>query len=701
MKNHFLNLSQLFRLRALLFFFTVGFQVYAQTTVNSLTALLPYLDDDNANVILSAGTYTVDASNISSFGNPVFLFEGSNSTYDFSNVTININTSVLQSFGNTEVNFIKILGNDNIIENLTLTAIGNTAPTKRATSVVMDGRGNKIEGLKLTVRGSYPYGYGDAFGKGSTNVINHKKHSAILVRGESNHLKDCDVTHRAYGHAIFTQAAENPLIEGCYVEGEVRTTDSMLAESGTGSPADNVNFMTVWGYTLPAGYMMSLQEEGIRAYNAGNTVIDGVAYSRGTSNITVRDCTVKFMRGGVTVAQASGTVLVDNVTALGCEQGFSGPSNSTFTNCKGNVKYGPIWGTAYSSDHDFDVDITILTSSNYYNGSKQVAYIGGYDHNMTFRTDITSPDQSFQFKISGSNSAVRNVSSNSTDLTSSNIEINNLTDFPLVLHSDSSGTSGTSCGDITDNGSNNNVGIDSDCDGVSDGVSNFPDPNATYYIENNRWDVRLAANGAEDAYTTTTADTSNNAKWKITASPTTDHYYIDCVGGGSKPRIRTDASTFADMQATSSAGNYTRWELTLLSNDYYLLTTEYQSNFARLRVNSSGLVETVTTSSVGNWAQFKFIEVSSSNKLAPKTRSIEPDNTISFYPVPTFDFINVELSTLVNAKLEIYNMVGQLVFSEKLNKNENRIDISNISAGSYISKIYNDGEVFTKKIIKK
>ena len=366
----------------------------AQTvTVNSLEDLLPYLDDDNADVKLAPGTYTISSVDISegTFSNPLLLFEGSNSTFDFTDVTINVHTFVFQRFGNVGVQEIQILGNNNVLKNLTLADTGDFKPSKSALNILMDGRDNRIEGFHVSTRGSYPYGYGDAFGKGGTNtVIGHKKHSAILIRGLRNHLKNTTVISRTYGHCVFMQAASYPVIEGCYIEGEVRTTDDMLAEAGTGSPADNVNFMTTWGYTLPAGYMMSLQEAGIRAYNGGTTYIDGVEIVRGTDNPTVLNCTIKNTRTGVTLAHATGTKYVEGCTVIGCENGYS-IGSGTVVDCGADAIYGPVFKNTYGSDNGYNADITILPPSfgdTYYNGHDAVAYIGGSNHNLTFKSVI-------------------------------------------------------------------------------------------------------------------------------------------------------------------------------------------------------------------------------------------------------------------------------------------------------------------------
>lgn len=427
--------------------------------VNSLDELKPFLSQDNVNVTLAAGIYTITASDIEEgkFSNPLFLFEGNNSIYDFTGVTINIETEVLQSFGNVDIHELQVVGNNNVLKNLTMVDVGSKRPTKRATNIAMDGANNRIEGFHLTVRGSFPYGYGDAFGKGGKSIIRHYKHSAIVVRGNKSHLKNTTIIHRAYGHAIFMQAASDPIIEGCYVEGEVRSTDDMLAEKGTGSPADKIDFMTVWGYKLPAGYTMSLQEEGIRAYNAGETMINGVEHKRGTNNVTILNCKVKNMRGGVTITHATGTKYVEGCTVIGCERGYAIGSGK-IVNCSGDAQYGALFGVDYSRDRNIEADITVLPSDISRNGSKLLAYIGGQGHKLTFKSAEGDSMQPLDIKISGFNNSIRVFKSkNTNDLTSTNIEINNQTNHPITLAEKSSGTTGESCGKITDFGSDNSV----------------------------------------------------------------------------------------------------------------------------------------------------------------------------------------------------------------------------------------------------
>ncbi|MCL5129590.1 hypothetical protein [Algibacter sp. L4_22] len=443
----------------------------AQTEVNSLKALLPYLDDDHVNVKLKSGVYTITAKDIQNGdfssatvvknrANVLFLFSGNNSVYDFTDVTINVSTEVLSAFPskNEELYEIQIIGNKNILKNLTIADVGsvNNAPTRRATNIVMDGANNRIEGFHITTKGSYPYGYGEAFGKGGKSVINHRKHSSFLVRGYKNHAKNCTIIHRAYGHAMFMQAADWPIIEGCYIEGTMRSTDDMWTEKGTGSDADKVNFKTVFGYNLPKGYMLCLGEEGIRAYNGGETIIDGKQYRRGTSNPTIINCTIKNMRAGVTLTHATGKKYVEGTTAIGCQRGFC-IGTGDIVDCYADTQYGPALGVDYPNDEGMKAEITLLPyDGESYNGSGHAAIIIGKNHKIILRNAVQNADQNLKINIGGDNKTIGNLKKDE-NYSASNIVLHNFTNYPVVLDANSKNNTGVSVGIVTDEGVNNHI----------------------------------------------------------------------------------------------------------------------------------------------------------------------------------------------------------------------------------------------------
>ena len=427
------------------------------TTVYSPEDILDYLDKDDVNIKLAPGTYTINAAEVvSTFGTPRFEFWGNNSTYDFTGVTINFAADIYTS--GHSMSHIQIFGNNNILLNLTMVDLCDKygiAGKEGGTNIIIDGQNNRVEGFHMTISGSYPYGYGDCFGKGATYTIKHYKHCGLLVRGESNHVKNCTLIQTSYGHCIFMQAASNPTIEGCYVEGEMRTTDDMLAE--TSGPAYDIGFMTVWGYTLPAGYIKATSEEGIRAYNGGDTYIDGVWYERGTSNATILNNTLVNVRSGVTLTHSSGYNYVEGCTTIGCERGYAVGSGDDIVNCSGDAQYGPLYGVDYESNNNITADFTVLPyAGSHYNGSRHFAYIFGSGHNLTFRGTEDNPDQSLEINVGGDKRII-GMLAEIEDYSANNIVINNLTGYPLVLDDASSDITGQSCGTITDNGSDNDV----------------------------------------------------------------------------------------------------------------------------------------------------------------------------------------------------------------------------------------------------
>lgn len=80
---------------------------------------------------------------------------------------------------------------------------------------------------------------------------------------------------------------------------------------------------------------------------------------------------------------------------------------------------------------------------------------------------------------------------------------------------------------------------------------------------------------------------------------------------------------------------------------------------------------------------------------------INNDATINLYPNPNNGLFNLELSTeVLNASVEIYNHLGQLVYTDLFHKTK-LIDMSNESNGMYFVRVLEDNKtLFTKKIIK-
>lgn len=100
-----------------------------------------------------------------------------------------------------------------------------------------------------------------------------------------------------------------------------------------------------------------------------------------------------------------------------------------------------------------------------------------------------------------------------------------------------------------------------------------------------------------------------------------------------------------------------------------------------------------------NVGYFKYIDDVSI--VLDATASLEDLQKFGFNasPNPATDYINLSASKNIN-KIEIYNVVGQLVESRVLNSNNNRVNVSNLSKGIYIMKAFIEDAVGTYKFVK-
>ncbi len=75
--------------------------------------------------------------------------------------------------------------------------------------------------------------------------------------------------------------------------------------------------------------------------------------------------------------------------------------------------------------------------------------------------------------------------------------------------------------------------------------------------------------------------------------------------------------------------------------------------------------------------------------------------TVSIYPNPTSNLLNISFTdaNTKNATLTIYDILGKNVFSEKLPKTKNTLNLKNLNKGVYLAVIENGSQKTTKKII--
>ncbi|MFR9620432.1 MAG: hypothetical protein SNH63_04320 [Rikenellaceae bacterium] len=464
-------------LAAAIGFATVCSKVHGSSTieVSSLEELIPYLSQDSVSVTMTPGTYRISVDDVkvgrypkqtyvreNQITHALLLVEGSGSCYDLEGVVVEVESGVASAFEGREffeVAELHIIGNSNVVKGLTLVDVGSVDDSPRYgwCNVTLDGMDNRIEGVEIRSRGSKPYGYGEVFGKGAQRTIAHRKHSACLIRGTRNHVKDCRIIHRAYGHYLFMQGAMDPLIEGCYIEGEMVSTDDILAEKGSGSAADKIDFKTVFGYTLPEGYTLSTGEDGIRTYAEGTTYINGQMVTQPTGgNIVIRDCVVKHARSGISLTLGSGTRYVENCTLIGCQDGFSINNNGKIVNCRADAEFGPALRFVSNRDRDAEIDITIIPyeGENKYvgNGSRHLAHIFGSGHNVILRRgEGLEVKDDMYISLGGDSYTIGNLAKEENYI-SNNVTLVNETGYPVVIDDNANNVKLTTNGKVSDYG---------------------------------------------------------------------------------------------------------------------------------------------------------------------------------------------------------------------------------------------------------
>lgn len=74
-------------------------------------------------------------------------------------------------------------------------------------------------------------------------------------------------------------------------------------------------------------------------------------------------------------------------------------------------------------------------------------------------------------------------------------------------------------------------------------------------------------------------------------------------------------------------------------------------------------------------------------------------SSLSFYPNPVKDVLNINYNKAIE-KVEIYNVLGQLLLTEKPNLTKIDMNLSHLNKGAYIATIYSNGVKSSIKILK-
>jgi hypothetical protein len=395
------------KLKIFIILFSLAFACQAQDfiEIDNLKDLQVYSKKNNVKVKLKPGNYQIDdAENIR-----FMTFTGNNTHFDFTGCQFMVDTRLFSRTdltksddGNSLYCAIEISGKNIIMERLYIETYGGQPGCQSKNKIFnIVGEDVTLKNVELRTDGSSPWGYGYLYGLGGGDV---RKMNGIRVGYPAKNVKliGCQVHARAMGHSIFLQGAENTVIEDCHVDGLLRTTDAILAET-SGYGFDKNFYAGKGGYIegttvaddgkiLP-GEIISLSEDGIRMYPEYK--------GHPTLNTTVKNCTVFQMRRGIcTGLSTSGDKVIDCQVRSCVAAGFNVGNNDTLINCSADAKYAEAFCVPYSKAKNAYVEMEILDSRNGI-ANNLLAAINGSGHNVIIKTSNPSfIPESLQIELS-------------------------------------------------------------------------------------------------------------------------------------------------------------------------------------------------------------------------------------------------------------------------------------------------------------
>ena len=435
--------------------------------IDSVAQLRAAMQTSGQKIRMKPGIYRVDDALTDN--QTVFRASGSHNHFDLRGVTLQLDTAVLARMTAKtahELVTYRIAGDHLTFEGARFENIGDQPPAISLPEFDVEGDDVVFQTCSFIVRGSAPYGYGRLFGKGKgrgefkpTLGARLQKHSAMSIRGDRSKIIGCSFSIQTFGHAISIHGAQDTLVQDTFIEGTLRPTEEILRE--TSGPAFEQKFIDMFHRPIPPGLMLALAEDGIRAYNNGTKN----GQTRRTGTVTALGCTVKRMRGAISLSLASKPARVENCTVL--ESGWTGdgynlPSGSIVKNCRGDSAYSPLLNQSRSNKRDVDITLEVLDGPTH-QGIHPLAIINGSGHRITLtqhKGKSLAATQTITLGMAGADASAGDEDGESrtgVDLFAKGVRLTNETHQPVLLTENSSACVITTAGPVADKGRNNTV----------------------------------------------------------------------------------------------------------------------------------------------------------------------------------------------------------------------------------------------------
>ena len=102
------------------------------TLIDSVAELQTHMNASNSHFVMTPGVYFIDAAGVAAgeYGNPFLWIRGDDNTWDFTGVTLVVNTNFYRAHGYQAVQILWVIGNQNYIKGLTIQDVGNEGPRR-------------------------------------------------------------------------------------------------------------------------------------------------------------------------------------------------------------------------------------------------------------------------------------------------------------------------------------------------------------------------------------------------------------------------------------------------------------------------------------------------------------------------------------------------------------------------------------------
>ncbi len=435
----------------------------AEVEISSLDELAEYAAKSGNEVRMKPGTYEVKKTYYADDPKIVFNFSGSSNTFDFTDVRIEIDTQVYADMPNSK-NPHGYMGFHIYGDHITFVGgefedVGEKVGPRGNNEFVIMGNDFAMTNCAVTIRGSAPYGYGDLYGKGRGAFTKLQKHALMSVMGDRILVEDCDFKVFSYGHGIHMHGAQDSVFRNVKMLGALRLTDEIYKEKTGLAARHNYKIMfPPWkqGWPIPKGQMLSLTEDGIRAYVRG-TNKDGE--TRNTGHVTIENCKVVRMRTCIALAAASSATVTDCTVREAGGTAYGLPSNCTLRRCKGDASFSPLLSIPYSNRRNADIELELVETKRDA-GDHNLANIVGSGHRIKFAYNgKLRPKKQRPIVLGSTGTRYREDNTDQKELREKNnasrITLINETPHPVYLTEFSSDNQVVTRGSVKDRGDDN------------------------------------------------------------------------------------------------------------------------------------------------------------------------------------------------------------------------------------------------------